>query len=239
MANRILIEVCVGRISAAAGALAAGADRIELNSALELDGLTPSIGAVHALCSISDKPIIAMLRPHHQGFVYDQHDRVAILRDAELLMRTGMAGVACGALLDEATIDRSLMHEVRDICADRILVFHRAFDQLTNQLAAIEILIELGVDRILTSGGRPTAEAGLDRLCELNHRFGQFIEILPAGGITQSNALKIVTATGCRQIHGSFRSTRSIADVAIGDVHNVCGHDFQAITATRQLLDAA
>ncbi len=232
--DSILIEVCVARVADAIQAEIAGADRIELNSALELDGLTPSIGSVEVTKSAIKIPVIAMLRPHNRRFFYDSQDKASMLRDAHLLLEAGADGLACGALCEENRLDVKFIQQIRQISLGKEFVFHRAFDQLPNFVEGITQLLDLGIDRVLTSGGSACAEQGLEMLSTLCRQFGDRIEILPAGGISHRNAVRIVSATGCRQLHGSFRSQ----PVPTSSNTQQLVHDFQSLRKTRTLLSS-
>lgn len=203
--SRLILEVCVARVVDAVMAMEAGANRLEINSAIELDGLTPSLGLCAESLASVNIPIVAMLRPHPLGFVYDPCDRKVILRDAERLLDAGVHGIAFGALLESGDLDLDLIRIVRRLAEGRELVVHRAFDRVARQIEALSALIDLGVDRVLTSGGARSAVEGLPRLRALQEAAAGRIEILPAGGITHRNALEILQQTGCFQVHGTFK----------------------------------
>jgi copper homeostasis protein len=202
---RPLIEVCVEGLLAVRIAIKAGADRLELNSSLALEGLTPDLEDCVAARRMSNLPLIAMLRPHANGFVYDRDAREVILRDLPRLLECGVDGVAFGALKAEGGIDEELIAQVRQSLPGKWLVMHRAFDELGDQAGGLEKLIELGVDRVLTSGGAHTAEAGAEQLRKLVIQSRGRIEILPGAGIRPHNAMAILQATGCVQLHGTFK----------------------------------
>lgn len=199
------IEVCLENPLDALQAEAAGATRVELNSALRLDGLTPSLAASRWLKANCSLPVIAMLRPR-EGFFLAPLEQEILLEDARLLLDVGVDGLAYGALQRSGELNISYMRQVAELCGQRELVCHRAFDQLPDQARGLELLIDCGVRRVLTSGGAPTAEQGLMRLRELQELSRGRIEILPGGGIHADNALRIARASGCRQLHGTFRS---------------------------------
>ncbi len=200
-----LIEVCVESIEGAKIAINAGADRLELNARLDLDGLTPALEDLVAVRQLTSIAVIAMLRPHANSFVYDRETQLLMLRDLERLLASEADGVAVGGLNESGEIDMGLMAELRKNSASKILVMHRAFDQLCDQACGLELLIDLGIDRVLTSGGEPTAEAGIEQLRRLVIQSRGRIEILPGAGICPSNALAIIRATGCNQLHGTFK----------------------------------
>lgn len=205
MTSSFQIEVCVERPSDALVAQAAGATRIELNSALRLDGLTPTLGACRWLKAHCRLPIIAMLRPHNDGFFLDADDQRIALADCELLLSTGVDGIAYGALDASGNLRLEYFRQIAEQCSHCELVCHRVFDRLQDQRRGLEQLIECGVRRVLTSGGATTAEQGIDRLHELVQWSQGRIEILPAAGINSTNAKRIIELSGCTQLHGTFR----------------------------------
>lgn len=223
-----LIEVCVEGFRGAKIAIEAGADRLELNSELALDGLTPDIEDLTDVRLLTKIPLIAMLRPHANSFVYDPLTQLSMLRDLDRLLASGADGVAVGGLSPSGDIDTSLMAELRRHSAGKVLVMHRAFDQLRNQGDGLEQLIDLGVDRVLTSGGAPTAMGGTEQLRSLRIQSRGRIEILPGAGIRVANALAILEATGCNQLHGTFKQ----------ELVGCILPDPKAISQLRQLLDS-
>lgn len=199
------IEVCLEHPAEALAAQAAGATRIELNSALRLDGLTPTLAACRWLKAHCSLPLIAMLRPR-EGFFLEPVEQEILLEDARILLDAGVDGLAYGALDRHGELNVEYLQQVSELCGQRELVCHRAFDRLSDQQRGLEQLIECGVRRVLTSGGAATAEQGLSRLAELQHWARGRIEILPGSGIHADNARRIAQACGSRQLHGSFRA---------------------------------
>ena len=200
-----LIEVCVEGLAGAEIAIKAGADRLELNASLALDGLTPTFEDVEATKRLTSIPIICMLRPHAINFHYDLATQSSMLRDLEELLARGADGVAVGGLTEAGAVDLAFMSELRKCSEGKVLVMHRAFDQLRDQSVGLEQLVDLGVDRVLTSGGAVTAEAGAERLRLLMIQSRGRIEILPGAGIRPGNAEAILRITGCSQLHGTFK----------------------------------
>ena len=206
----ITLEVCVD--SPLSGTLAAkqGAQRIELNTALELGGLTPSIGLVEhtiAVLQPMDCGLIAMVRPRPGGFAYHADDLAVMQREIAGLLDAGVDGVALGVLKKDSTVDesanRALIQPVLD--AGRDTVFHRAFDLTLDPIAAIDTLIDLGFTRVLTSGQAPTAVQGVSMIRRLVEHADGRIEVLPGSGVTPGNAVQLVRETGCTQVHASLR----------------------------------
>ena len=127
-----------------------------------------------------------------------------MLRDIDTFLSMGAAGIAVGALTANGEVDTVFVSAIRKHVGERDFVFHRAFDLLSDLIKSASILKDLGVDRILTSGGRGTAWEGRNTLRDLIDHFGDDLEILPGSGINSNNAASLVEYTGCCQIHGSF-----------------------------------
>jgi copper homeostasis protein len=221
----IQLEVCVDRIEDAIIAANAGATRIEMNQALQCDGLTPSLASCHWLVQHCPVPVVAMLRPHARGFCYSAAEKQTMLDDCQRLLDSGMAGIVCGATQKDGGIEQEFTSQLVRLCTGKELVYHRAFDTFSDQLKALNQLIELGVDRVLTSGGAATALAGVENLRKLQELSEGRIEILPGAGVGPENAIEILQRTGCLQLHGSFRSPGAYGPCA------------DRIHATRSLLD--
>lgn len=196
-----VLEVCVGSLADAQTAAAAGANRIELCSALELGGLTPSAALIEQVVGEVNLPCMVMLRPRSGGFFYSEQEFDCVQRDAERALRAGADGVVFGMLGPDAEIDASRVERLVTDAVGTQTVFHRAFDFIADKPAALQVLIELGVTRVLTSGGPATALEGSSSLRQLVQQAGSLIEILPAGGIQASSIGQILSETGCTQVH--------------------------------------
>jgi copper homeostasis protein len=206
-APRLLIEVCVESTADAVAAVRGGADRIELNAALVLDGLTPSPGVLIETRRAVRVPLIAMARPRAGDFVYSATEFRALQRDVDFAIKHGADGVAFGIMTSERRVDvrrcRQVIRQLND--AHAALVFHRAFDQVVDATASLDQLIDLGMHRVMTSGGRRNAAGGASAIARLRGHATGRIEILPAGGIRPANAPRILARTGCDQLHTSLR----------------------------------
>lgn len=204
--NRV-IEICCGSYEDALNAYNGGAKRIELNSALHLGGLTPSLATLQLTKQNTDLKVISMVRPRGAGFHYTEAEFEVMKKDAELLMENGSDGLAFGFLDADGHIDVKQTKVMIDIIKkyNGEVVFHRAFDCVDNPYIAIETLIELGVDRILTSGLEPKAMAGKELIKELQDKYGQDIEILAGSGMNATNAKEMMDYTGINQVHSSCK----------------------------------
>lgn len=226
----ILIEVAVSGVEDATTAAAAGADRLELCSALALGGLTPSLGTFQAVKQAVSIPIVTMIRPREGGFVYPASDLAVMERDAELYLSGGAAGIVFGCLTESRRIDIGSIERFVRLARGKQTVFHRAFDLLDDPIQGLEELIGLGVQRVLTSGGQASAPSGASQIARLIERARGRIEILPGGGITEENAAALIQQTGARQVHGTFSQLRR--DQALP----VCSGEYRVTSGRRIAL---
>lgn len=207
---RKIIEICCGSYEDALAASRAGAERIELNSALFLGGLTPSVGSLRLTKANTDLKVICMVRPRGAGFCYSAEEFETMKIDVQLLMENGADGIAFGCLDEEGNIQIEQTKEIISIIKkyNGEVVFHRAFDCVKDPYQSMEILIGLGVDRVLTSGLKAKAMDGIELIGELQKRYGDKIEILAGSGINASNALEMMEKTGIHQVHSSCKGWR-------------------------------
>lgn len=205
MERKRILEVCCGSLEDAKTAYQGGADRIELNSALYLGGLTPSMASLSLTKQECRIPVVVMVRPRGSGFCYSEDEYKTMWYDARLLMELGADGIAFGFLNGGQKLDADRTADFVELvhAYGKEAVFHRAFDCIDDWEEAAEQLIYTGVDRILTSGGRASAWDGRERLKKLHERFGNRISILPGSGIRSHNAKELMEYTGIGQIHSS------------------------------------
>lgn len=203
------LEVCCGSLASAVAAVEGRASRIELCSALSLDGLTPSIGLIRELRRLyPDLLIHVLIRPREGDFVYSEAEVQVMECDIHEAVAAGASAIVGGALTPEGDIDIKTTLRLVQAAEDLPFTFHRAFDQVTFPSLSLRQLAAMGVRRILTSGGAPTAEAGIPQLrslVQLAQKVGG-LSILPGGGITSTNAHRILAETGATEIHGSCSS---------------------------------
>jgi copper homeostasis protein len=203
--QNLLMELCTGGIDDVCLAAQFGVDRIELNSGMAVGGLTPSASLAATARRAFAGPIVAMIRPREGGFAYSKHEYLQMLNDGELLIAAGIEGLATGFLTSEGTVDLERCRKIRALFPKATLVFHRAFDVTPDFDIAIRQLIDCGFNRILTSGGKPTALEGSSILKRIHVIAAGRIEILPAGGIRASNILDVIKRSACNQFHTSAR----------------------------------
>ena len=204
-----LMELCAGGIDDVHLAARYRVDRIELNEGMAVGGLTPSASLASTARRVFPSPIIAMIRPREGGFAYSKHEYLQMLNDGELLIAAGIDGLATGFLTSEGTVDLERCRKIRALFPKATLVFHRAFDVTSEFSTALNQLIDCGFNRILTSGGKPTAFEGTRVLRQLQEKAAGRIEILPAGGIRASNVIAVLGRSGCNQFHTSAREVVS------------------------------
>jgi copper homeostasis protein len=211
---RIKLEICTASAEDCAVAEQSGADRVELNCALMLGGLTPSLGALREARAAIRIPLIAMIRPRAGGFCYSASDFKVMQRDVGATLAEAADGIAFGILTPNGTIDLERCRQIVKLAAGREIVFHRAFDVVTEPLTALDQLIDLGVRRVMTSGQETSAYNGAANIAQyLRHAAGR-VEILPAGGINRFTVADVVSRTGCDQVHASLSSTSKDRSVA-------------------------
>lgn len=205
-----IIEICCGSLEDAITAQAGGADRIELNSALYLGGLTPSIATVKLVLQKCYLPVIAMVRPRAGGFNYNEYEIETILADIEELVKLDIQGVAFGCLTENAEIDIETNARIINLLHkhNKEAVFHRAFDCTPYPYKAAEQLINIKADRILTSGQKEKAIDGIDLLKNLQQNYGKQIEFVVGSGVNAENHSTIMEHTNIEQYHSSCKSWR-------------------------------
>lgn len=232
------IEVCTGSIGDSLRASKAGASRLELNSALEVGGISPSAGVVDEVVESVAIPVLVMVRPRSGDFVYTPAEKRSMLRDMQLFLDLGATGIVFGALLPSCEVDIQFVSEVREEFQGVELVFSRAFDLAPDMFTAAELIADHGLNRILTSGGESTALRGMDVIRDLNREYGSRLDILPGSGITSVNAAQIVNHTGCGWIHGSF-SKQQTAGSDPGDIMPLAapGTSMEEIALVRNVLN--
>lgn len=202
-----IIEICANSAQSCVEAEMGGASRVELCAGIPEGGTTPSYGEIktaQALTSTIDINVI--IRPRGGDFLYTEAEVEAMLLDIELCKQLGVHGVVFGCLTSEGDIDVPLMRQLIEAAKPLSVTCHRAFDVCRDPFAALEQLIELGCDRILTSGQQSTAEKGIPLLKQLVERAGQRIIIMPGCGVREGNIARIEAETGAREFHTSARS---------------------------------
>jgi copper homeostasis protein len=195
------LEICATNIQSAMIAEQAGAHRIELCTGLEVGGLTPSYGLIRAACHHLSIPVNVLIRPREGNFTYQAEEIEIMLDDIQFCKEIGAHGVVVGALNGEGSLDTPLLMEMMRVAGPMEVCCHRAFDYAKDPTEALEILIRLGMKRVLSSGQAATAEAGVMLLKEMVQQAAGRIGIMPGAGITLANIGFIANATGAREFH--------------------------------------
>jgi len=196
-----MLEVCVESVEGGIAAQRGGADRVELCANLLEGGTTPSAGSIRLARSRLDIGLQVMIRPRGGDFCYSETEFEIMKQDIALAKDAGADGVVIGILRPDGTIDAERTKALADLARPLSVTFHRAFDMASDPHQAMEILIGLGIDRILTSGQEISALEGLELICELVRRAGNRIIIMPGGGITERNFAQILERSRAREIH--------------------------------------
>ncbi len=197
-----ILEVCAGDIDSVIAAQQGGATRIELCSALSEGGLTPSAGLVTQACLLGIT-VFALIRPRGGDFLYSPEEVETMVTDIKILKQLGVDGVVIGCLKDDGSIDIDACRKLVDAASGLNITFHRAFDRCRDPKVALEQIIDLGCNRLLTSGQQATAADGVDLIKELVQQANGRICIMPGCGVNAQNAAQILKYTGATEIHAS------------------------------------
>ena len=218
--SRRLFESCVDSLDSALSAARGGAGRIELCANLDADGTTPELDLITQGAELVSVPVSAMIRPRPGSFVYDAGEASAMERSIRAAKAAGARGIVVGALTAHGDVDRQQMRRFCDAAHPLPVTFHRAIDAARAPIEVLDALIALGVARVLTSGGAPTALEGVDAIARLVARAGSALTIIAGGGVRAQNVGEIVRRTGVREIHARVSQTADVAAlVRAMDVH--------------------
>ncbi|THV15089.1 copper homeostasis protein CutC [Rhizobium rhizophilum] len=197
-----LLEICVDDVAGLEAAVAGGADRIELCSALGSGGLTPSRGFM-AIAANAPIPVHALIRPRDGGFAYSEAEVALMETDILAAREAGLAGVVIGATTPVGALDKDVIRRLIDAAQGLDLTLHRAIDVVEDMDAALDLAVELGFSRVLTSGGARHAEEGIDVIARLAKRGSGSISIMPGGGVRPENAGRFLAIPGVTELHAS------------------------------------
>lgn len=204
----VTVEICLEGIDSALAADAGGANRIELCQNLGEGGTTPSQGMIACVNEQVACDVMVMIRPRGGDFLYTDAEFAIMQADIKAMHQHGVLGVVFGLLLANGRIDTERTQRLIDLARPMQITLHRAFDMSRNPFEALDDLLALGVDRVLTSGQAPSAIDGLETIKKLQQQAGDALAIMPAGGITAVNAKQIIAATGVRELHLGSAVTR-------------------------------
>ena len=205
------VEICVEGPDGVRAAAAGGARRAELCANLALGGTTPSAGAMRVAAAQAGIEIVCLVRPRAGDFLYTQAEFEVMQADVIAAREAGLAGVAVGCLRADGSVDEERCARLIELAGTMRTCFHRAFDVTRDPRAALERLIALGFDRVLSSGQEPTAEQGAAALRDLVSEAGDRIRVVAAGGIRPHNVLRVVRVSGAKEVHCSALSVAESA----------------------------
>jgi copper homeostasis protein len=214
---RPLLEIAAGSLASALAAQDGGADRVELCTNLDEGGTTPSHGTIAVARDRLRIPLYVLVRPRAGDFCYDAAEVEAMLRDVEQCASLGCDGVVVGALDSAGDVDASVCGALVAAAGRLGVTFHRAFDVARDQHRALDAIIALRCERVLTSGGESTALAGAERIAELVQHAGSRIAIMAGAGITPDNIRDVAERSGARELHASARAHRTWASAHRND----------------------
>lgn len=218
------LEICANSYTSALMAQEAGAHRIELCSALEIGGLTPSYGELKKVVQALAIPVHVLIRPRGGDFNYSDEEFEVMKADIEICKSLGCSGIVSGVLHDDHTLDMARTQELVRYAQPLSFTFHRAFDLVRDPIETMEQCIALGVDRILTSGQQATAFEGIDLITTLQKLAKERIIILPGSGISP-NTLRAFKAIKCKEVHASASKILQHSESAFFGTTNITQSD--------------
>lgn len=205
--KQVKVELCIENYEAAKLAEKLGYDSIEVNSALSLGGLTPSPGLVKKISENINIKKYCMVRNRAAGFSYTDEEFDEMLTELEILINENVDGIVFGFLTNDFEVDKEktkiFVEKIHK--AGKIAIFHRAFDNTNDPRKSIEDLIELQVDRVLTSGQTPSALENMDLIKELIEKYSDKIEFILGSGINENNVLELIKNTNANYVHSSCK----------------------------------
>lgn len=206
--TRPLLEIAANSLASALSAQAGGADRVELCSNLGEGGTTPSHGTLAVTRDRLRIPLYALIRPRTGDFCYDDGEIEVMLRDIEACVALGCDGVVIGALDMDGDVDVPTCRTLIAAAGPLGVTFHRAFDVARDQTRALQTIIELGCERVLTSGGEAGALAGAEHIAEFVQQAGSQIVVMAGAGINPRNVHEVAARTQAREFHASAGGLR-------------------------------
>ncbi|MCI4592640.1 copper homeostasis protein CutC [Sphingobium sp. BYY-5] len=246
--SRIVLEICVESLNDLECAIAGGADRVELCGALALGGLTPSAGLARLAMDrvrAGGRTLRAMVRPRDGDFAYDEATLATAVAEGAALIDLGVDGLVFGAARNgrlETDVLRLWVGAMRERRPDIGLTLHRAIDLVDDPVAAVDLAVDLGFDRILSSGGAVKASDALPVLAAMQARAAGRIIIMPGSGIRAGNVRAVIAAVGAREVHASASAEAGAADRRALDMGFALGvmrrTSLAEVKALREALDA-
>ncbi|MEL7117053.1 MAG: copper homeostasis protein CutC [Pseudomonadota bacterium] len=232
----VLLEVCVDTIEGAHAAAAGGAGRIELCSSLSEGGLTPSAGLMQAAARLP-VPCFAMIRPRSGLFHFNAEDVQIMMADIAAARAAGLAGVVLGVQEPDGALDTAVLSSLVGAASGMGKTLHRVIDVVPDPLAALDVAIDLGFDRVLTSGAAPLAPDGVDMIQAMVSRAGGRLSVMPGCGLDPQTVGTVVKRTGVTEVHAAC-AVRAPGDRAFSDFDPPGGRYVTSEAAVREMRKA-
>lgn len=201
MVGKLAFEICVDSVESAVAAQDGGADRVELCDNLFEGGTTPSYGAIELARNFLDIKLHVIIRPRGGDFLYSDIEFEIMKRDIDSAKKLGVDGIVIGVLRSDGCIDTERTAELTEIARPMSVTFHRAFDVCSDPFSALEDLISIGIDRVLTSGQRPNGVEGSELIGKLVEKADGRILILACGSLDESNIADVINKTHVSETH--------------------------------------
>lgn len=201
-------EICANSAESCVAAQAGGAHRVELCASMPEGGTTPSFGEIRLARKLIDIRLHVIIRPRGGDFLYTPLELDVMEEDIHVARQAGADGVVFGCLTPEGDLDMPAMRRLMKISEGMSVTFHRAFDYVRSPEQVLEHLIDLGVNRVLTSGQQPTAMQGASLLAELVRQAAGRIVIMPGCGVNEWNIAELAACTGASEFHFSARELK-------------------------------
>lgn len=231
-----MLEVCVDTLAGAEAAVAGGAARIELCAALSEGGLTPSAGLMGASARLP-VPVFAMIRPSAGLFHFTSAEVDLMCADVAQARRAGLAGVVLGVQSDDGSLDTCALARLISAAEGLGTTLHRVIDVVPNPLTALDQAIELGFDRVLTSGAQPLAPDGTGLIRQMVERARGRVSVMPGCGLTPENVAAVIAETGVTEVHAAC-SLKVPGDPAFSDFDPPGGRYATSVDEVRRMVAA-
>lgn len=233
----IKVEVCIDSVEGAVAAQQGGAHRVELCDNLLEGGTTPSAGTIALTRQQLQIDLNVIIRPRGGDFRYSNLEFEVMKYDIEQAKGLGANGVVIGLLKEDGSLDRERTEALVRLARPLSVTFHRAFDMCRDPYELLEQLIELGVDRVLTSGQEASALEGLELISALVQRAAERIIVMPGGGINERNIEKIVARSGVKEVHVSGRRSLE-SPMSYRNLHCFMGGTLRPPEFSRMVTDS-
>lgn len=241
----MLLEICSNSYRSAIHAEKAGANRIELCSELAVGGITPSFGLIKKVTETLKIPVFVLIRPRSGNFTYSDDEFEIMKADILQCKALGCRGIVSGVLNKNNTLDVERTKALIELSKPLAFTFHRAFDWVEDPHEALQELVDLGVDRVLTSGQETTAEKGVELLGKLKEKANNRLTILPGSGINAENAIMFKNL-GFKEIHCSASTINRVIEPPKISMNSdtffdecvVAYSDLEKISKIRKVLDS-